>query len=45
MKIKYANKWYNVLDTRHYFGMIFYAIEDEPCHIDWINNPDEIKEK
>lgn len=39
MKVKFANKWYDVLDARIYFGMAFYAIKDEPCHVDWIANP------
>lgn len=43
MKIKYANRWYEVLDKRQYLGITFYAIEDEPCHIDWINNPEKIE--
>lgn len=43
MKIKYANRWYQVLDTRNYFGVTFYAIEDEHNHIDWINNPEKIQ--
>lgn len=45
MKVKFANKWYDVLDTRTYFGMTFYAIEDEPCHVDWITNPQKIKKE
>lgn len=45
MKIKFANRWYDVLDTREYYGKTFYAIEDKPCHVDWISNPDKIKIK
>lgn len=42
MKIKFANKWYEVLDIKEIHGSEFYAIEDEPNHIDWIANPDEL---
>ena len=42
MKIKFANKWYEVLDIKQIGGLEHYAIEDEPNHIDWIANPDEM---
>lgn len=42
MKIKYGNKWYDVLDIKQSCGIEFYAIEDELNHIDWIANPEEV---
>lgn len=42
MKIKFGNRWYNVLDTKESCGITWYAIADEPNHIDWINNPEDI---
>ena len=42
MKLKFANKWYEVLDIKEIGGLEHYAIEDEPNHIDWIANPDEL---
>ena len=42
MKIKFANKWYEVLDIKKIGGLEHYAIEDEPNNIDWIANPDEL---
>ena len=43
MKVKYANKWYKVLDRREFFGRTFYAIEDEPCHVDWVTHIEDLK--
>ena len=42
MKIKFGNRWYDVLKTKESCGITWYAIEDEPNHIDWINNPEDI---
>ena len=42
MKIKYAGRWYEVLDIKYVGGLERYAIEDEPGHLDWIANPDEL---
>lgn len=42
MKVKFGNKWYDVLRTKESCGITWYAIEDEPNHIDWINNPEDI---
>ena len=39
MKIRFANRIYDVKETRIIAGgLIQYAIEDEPNHIDWISN-------
>ena len=39
MKVKFANKIYEVKDTRILpGGVVQYAIEDEPGHIDWLTN-------
>ena len=39
MKIRFANKVYEVKDTRIIAGgLMQYAIEDEPNHIDWVSN-------
>lgn len=40
MKVKYNNKWHDVLDTREYFGSTFYAIEGKKSHIEWIKDTD-----
>lgn len=46
MKIKYANKEYDVIDTRSMPGRkTMYAIEDEPGHIDWLINVEVIEER
>lgn len=42
MKVKYDNKWYDVLDTRKYFGTIFYAIAKN-VNVKWIINPENIE--
>ena len=38
MKIKFANKIYEVLFTKELAGLTMYAVEDEPNHIDWLIN-------
>lgn len=38
MKVKFANRVYEVLYTKEVAGKIMYAIEDEPNHIDWLVN-------
>lgn len=45
MKIKYANKIYDVLYTMKVLGKLIYAIEDEPNHIDWLTNVEVIDEQ
>ena len=42
MKIRFAGKWYDVLEVRESAGLERYKIEDEPGHFDWIANPDEL---
>ena len=42
MKVKFAGRWYDVLDIKYVGGLERYAIEDEPGHLDWIANPDEL---
>ena len=43
MKVKFANKIYEVKDTRIVAGgLVQYAIEDEPNHIDWVSNVEVI---
>lgn len=38
-KVKFANKVYEVKDIRVIAGgLVQYAIEDEPNHIDWVSN-------
>lgn len=38
-KVKFANKIYEVKDIRIIAGgLVQYAIEDEPNHIDWVSN-------
>lgn len=36
-KVKYAGSEYNVLEVKDIAGVIFYGIEDEPNHIDYVN--------
>lgn len=43
MKVKYGNKVYDVLFTKTEFGEIWYAIEDEPNHIDFVHNVEIVK--
>lgn len=38
MKVKFANKVYEVLYTMKFLGKPIYAVEDEPNHIDWLVN-------
>ena len=45
MKIKYANKIYDVLYTMKVLGKLIYAVEDEPNHIDWLTNVEVINEE
>ena len=45
MKIKYANKIYDVLYTMKVLGKLIYAVEDEPNHIDWLVNVEIIDEQ
>ena len=35
-KVKYANSEYNVLEIKEIAGVIYYGIEDEPNHIDYV---------
>ena len=45
MKVKYANKVYDVLYTMKFLGKSIYAVEDEPNHIDWLVNVEIVDEK
>ena len=45
MKVKFANKIYEVLYTKEVAGKTLYAIEDEPNHIDWLVNVEVIDEQ
>lgn len=38
MKVKFANKIFEVLYTKNVAGQTMYAVEDEPNHIDWLLN-------
>ena len=38
MKVKFANRIYDVLFTKELAGLTMYAVEDEPNHIDWLIN-------
>ncbi len=38
MKVKFANKVFEVLYTKKVAGLTMYAVEDEPNHIDWLVN-------
>ena len=38
MKVKFANRIYEVLFTKELAGLTMYAVEDEPNHIDWLIN-------
>ena len=39
MKIKYAGRIYDVVDTKELpGGLTLYGIEDEPGHIDYVSN-------
>lgn len=43
MKVKYADKVYEVLYTENRFGVTWYAIEDEPNHINFVHNVEIVK--
>ena len=45
MKVKYANKIYDVLYTMKFLWKTIYAVEDEPNHIDWLVNVEVIDEE
>ena len=45
MKVKFANKIYEVLYTKEVAGKTMYAVEDEPNHIDWLVNVEVIDEE
>lgn len=45
MKVKFANKIYEVLYTMKFLGKHIYAVEDEPNHIDWLVNVEVINEE
>lgn len=42
MKVKFANKIYEVLCSKEVAGKTIYAVEDEPNHIDWLVNVEVI---
>lgn len=42
MKVKFANKVFEVLYTKEVEGLTMYAVEDEPNHIDWLINVEVI---
>jgi hypothetical protein len=44
MKVKFADKIYEVLYTKEVAGKTMYAVEDEPNHIDWLVNVEVIDE-
>lgn len=43
MKVKFANKVFEVLYTKDVAGLTMYAVEDEPNHIDWLINVEVIE--
>ena len=43
MKIKYANKTYEVLYMKKLAGVTMYAVEDEPDHVDWLVNVEVVE--
>ena len=45
MKVKFADKIYDVLYTMKVLGKPIYAVEDEPNHIDWLVNVEVINEE
>ena len=49
MKVKFANRWYEVAMIQESFGQKWYEIYDEPDtnpeHTAWIIYPDEVIEK
>ena len=42
MKVKFANKIYEVLYSKEVAGKTVYAVEDEPNHVDWLVNVEVI---
>lgn len=42
MKVKFANKIYEVLYSKEVAGKTIYAVEDEPNHVDWLVNVEVI---
>ena len=42
MKVKFANRIYEVLFTKELAGLTMYAVEDEPNNIDWLINVEVI---
>lgn len=44
MRVKYADRIYDVIETRVSGGMTWYGIEDEPNHIDWVHDVEIIEE-
>lgn len=45
MKVKFANRIYEVLFTKELAGLTMYAVEDEPNHIDWLINVEVVDAK
>lgn len=45
MKVKFADKIYEVLYIKEVAGKTLYAVEDEPNHIDWLVNIEVIDEE
>ena len=45
MKVKFANKVFEVLYTIETAGLTMYAVEDEPNHIDWFTNVDVVDDE
>lgn len=42
MKVKFANRIFEVLYTKEVAGLALYAVEDEPNHVDWLTNVEVI---
>ena len=45
MKVKFANRIYEVLFTKKLAGLTMYAVEDEPNHIDWLINVEVVDDE
>jgi hypothetical protein len=45
MKVKFANKVFEVLYTMESAGLTMYAVEDEPNHIDWLTNVEVVDDE
>ena len=45
MKVKFANKVFEVLYTMEVAGKTMYAVEDEPNHIDWLVNVEVVDDE